>query len=142
MNIVPTVGGDFFLFVNEQSLLTVTVPMKVQAVFQLFVARVANILAMLTIPEHLIDGELSHFQELKIGKTCSRVVLGSMNDIAFQLQGALEGADPANPLSLSDFEFSDFGNAMRSTRILNAGQSGYRSNSLGCRWCGLTHRNP
>src|SRR5229473_6039786 len=66
VNIVPTVGGDFFLFVNEQSLLTVTVPMKVQAVFQLFVARVANILAMLTIPEHLIEGELSHFQELKI----------------------------------------------------------------------------
>ena len=103
-NLIPTVGGDFYIFVNERSLLTVTVPASEPSTLQLFVRRVANLLALIGVPDASIERELEHFQTVQIGKTQHRAVLGSMNDIAFHVQDALEEGTRSRPVSLSSLE--------------------------------------
>ena len=106
VNLVPTVGGSFFLFMNARSLLSVVVPLEDTSmeIMKLFVTRVANILALIGVPHVRIEEELEHFRDIRIGKTASRRLLGVMNEIAFHLQIALEESTQDKKLSLSDFE--------------------------------------
>ncbi|MFL6244742.1 MAG: DUF6933 domain-containing protein [Thermoanaerobaculia bacterium] len=106
VNLIPTAGGGLFLFVNEQSLLTVVVPSAERDLLNIFVLRVANILSMIGVPNDRIELELLHFLEARAGKTTSKRLLGVMNDHAWRCQQAIDEATPDAKVSLSELEFS------------------------------------
>lgn len=104
VNLVPTVDGDVFLFMNEQSLLSVLVPRRAMSSMNVFVARVGNILSMLGLPDARIHQEIEHFAEARVAKTMSRKLLGVMNDLATRCQERSATATPNSKVSISDFE--------------------------------------
>jgi hypothetical protein len=106
VNLVPTGGGDIFLFMNEQSLLAVVVPRGTPDLLRAFVARVGNILSMIGVPNPRIEIEIEHFREARAGKTASRRILGVLSDLAYHCQQAIDRATPDNKISLSDLELS------------------------------------
>jgi len=75
-------------------------------------AAVGDMLAALSVPAPIVDGELASMQQVTIAATASRTVLGSMNDFAWLLEGyweptasllelALKVADaPCSPLKM------------------------------------------
>jgi hypothetical protein len=106
-NLIPTVSGDLIIFVNEKSLLTVAIPIWESNNFvSLFRLRVANLLEMIGINPEEIVNEISHYDQIQFGKTASRTILGSMNDIAWQYQTMAEDAENKIGLSLSKAELS------------------------------------
>ena len=106
-NLVPTVAGDLIIFVNERTLLTVAVPVwESDRLLELFRLRVANLLGMIGLPQHIIDRETGHFDQIQFGKTASRSVLGSMNDFAWHYQSLAEEAEGKADLSLSNAELN------------------------------------
>jgi hypothetical protein len=105
-NFVSTVSGDLIVFVNEKTLLSVAIPMwEADRLLALFRVRVVNLLGMIGIQPRAIENELSHYDHIQFGKTKSRSVLGSMNDIAFQYQVLAEMAENKADLSLSNAEY-------------------------------------
>lgn len=105
-NFVPTYSGDLIVFVSEKTLLSVAIPIwESDHLLLLFRLRVENLLGMIGIQSKAIDRELHHYNNLQFGKTRSRSVLGSMNDIAFQYQRIAEMAENKADLSLSNAEF-------------------------------------
>jgi hypothetical protein len=108
VNLVPTVGGGFFVYTNERTLLSVFHPRQddLAQAMPAFVRRVGNILSMIGVPNWRIEEEIEHFRELRYAKTASRKVLGIMNDYAYRLDRALGEATPAKKVSLSDFELA------------------------------------
>lgn len=101
-NLVPTMSGDLILFVNEKSLLTLAIPVWEAAnLVPLFSLRFINLAGMIGIPPEAAAEEFFHFDRIQYGKTQSRSVLGSMNDIAFQFQVMAERGEHEGPLSLS-----------------------------------------
>ncbi len=105
-NFVPTYSGDLILFVNEMTLLSVAIPFLESSNLLLwFRLRVGNLLGMIRIPSVAIDQELRHYNNIQFGKTVSRSVLGSMNDIAFQYQVIAEMAENEADFSLSNAEY-------------------------------------
>ena len=105
-NFVSTDSGDLIVFVNEKTLLSVAIPIwESNHLLSLFRVRVVNLLGMIGIQPKTIDGELRHYDEIQFGKTKSRSVLGSMNDIAFQYQVLAEMAENKADLSLSKAEY-------------------------------------
>ena len=105
-NFVPTCSGDLIVLVNEKTLLSVAIPIwESNHLLLLFRLRVENLLGMIGIPSKVIDQELHHYNDTQFGKTRSRSVLGSMNDIAFQYQAIAEMAENKADLSLSNAEY-------------------------------------
>ena len=105
LNVVGTLAGELFVFVNAATLLAIAVPTREANVYSLFVMRVANLLAMIGLPSDAIEDELQHYQQLVFAKPISRRIQGSANEIAFQLQTIAEReVRPNKPLSLSDAE--------------------------------------
>jgi hypothetical protein len=105
-NFVPTYSGDLIIFVNEKTLLSVAIPIwESDHLLLLFRLRVGNLLGMIGIQPKAIESELRHYDHIQFGKTRSRSVLGSMNDIAFQYQVIAEMAENKADLSLSKAEF-------------------------------------
>ncbi len=104
VNLVSTVDGGVFLFMNEQSLLSVLVPRGEMRSMNVFVARVGNILSMLGLPNERIHEEIEHFAEARVGKTASKKLLGVMNDLAARWQKRIERATRKSKVSISDFE--------------------------------------
>jgi len=105
-NFVPAYSGDLIVLVNEKTLLSVAIPIwESDHLLVLFRLRVGNLLGMLGIPPKAIDQELHHYNDVQFGKTRSRSVLGSMNDIAFQYQVIAEMAENRVDLSLSNAEY-------------------------------------
>src|SRR5205085_8752738 len=105
-NLIPTLAGELYLFMNEQSLLVVAIPRGTPDLLRAFVARIGNILSMIGVPGARIEKELEHFREARVGKTVSKRVLGVMNDAAWRCQEAAMGATRRSKLSLSDLELS------------------------------------
>jgi len=106
-NLVSTVSGDLIVFVNEKSLLTVAMPIwESNNLVPLFRLRVTNLLGMIGINSGEIRNEISHFDQVQFGKTVSRKILGSMNDIAWQYQTMAEEAENKTDLSLSKAELN------------------------------------
>jgi hypothetical protein len=106
-NLVPTVSGDLIVFVNETALLTVAIPtLETNNLVPLFRLRVTNLLEMIGINPKEIVNEISHYQQIQFGKTASRRILGSMNDIAWQYQTMAEDAENKVDLSLSKAELN------------------------------------
>lgn len=104
VNLVATIDGGIFLFMNEQSLLAVIVPRYAMTSMNVFVARVANILSMIGVTNERIEEELEHFVEARVGNTVSRKLRGVMNDLAARCQERVEAASPAAKVSISEFE--------------------------------------
>ena len=104
VNLVPTIGGGAFLFMNEQSLLAVVVPYGTDDVLGSFVGRVANVLSMVGVSNARIEKELAHFNDGRFTKTASPRLLGVLRDLGARLQETLERLDAGTKLSLSDFE--------------------------------------
>ena len=104
VNLIATVDGGLFLFVNEQSLLAVLVPRHAMKSMDVFVARVGNILSMIGLSSDRIHEEIEHFREARVGKTISKRVIGVMNDLAARCQEQVEEASPRSKVSISDFE--------------------------------------
>ena len=105
-NFVPTCSGDLIVLVNEKTLLSVAIPIwESNHLLLLFRLRVENLLGMIGIPSKVIDQELHHYNDTQFGKTRSRSVSGSMNDIAFQYQAIAEMAENKADLSLSNAEY-------------------------------------
>jgi hypothetical protein len=105
-NFVPTYSGDLIIFVSEKTLLSVAIPIwESDRFLSLFRLRIENLLGMMGIQPTAIENELSHYDQIQFGKTRSRSVLGSMNDIAFQYQVIAEMAENKADLSLSKAEY-------------------------------------
>ena len=62
-------------------------------------------LGMIGKKSEAIDQELHHYNNIQFGKTTSRSVLGSMNEIAFQYPGIAEMAEIEARLSLLNAEY-------------------------------------
>lgn len=105
-NFVPTLSGDLILFVNEKTLLSVAIPIwESDRLLVLFRLRIWNLLGMIGIQSKTIEHELHQYDQIQFGKTKSRSVLGSMNDIAFQYQVIAEMAEGKADFSLSNAEY-------------------------------------
>ena len=104
VNLVPTIAGELFVFVSSATLLAVAIPAAEKETQNLFILRVANLLAMIGLSMQTIEQELEHFREIRFAKPLSRSVQGSANDIAFHFQMLAEDAKTGMPLSLSEAE--------------------------------------
>jgi len=104
-NLVPTFSGDLIIFVNEQTLLTIAIPVwESNNLVPLFRSRVANLLGMIGVHPKEIANEISHYDQVQYSKTASRSVLGSLNDFAWHYQIIAEEAKSKSDLSLSKAE--------------------------------------
>jgi len=104
-NLVPTISGDLILFVSEKSLITVAIPVwESNDLVLLFRLRVANLLGLIGVHPKVIANEISHYDQVRYGKTASRRILGSMNDFAWLYQIKAEEAKGKADLSLSKVE--------------------------------------
>ena len=82
-NLLFRPGGQVVLFVNERSLLPVLVPAR--TLIARFQAATVEMLLCLGVPAAAIEAERREMEEVRVGKTASRQVLGSMNDFAFMM---------------------------------------------------------
>lgn len=83
---LPFRGKWVVIFFNVNSYITVLVPgFGTRKVLPEFVERTERLLQRLEVPQHLIDQELEAMQDIRLLKTDSRSILGSMNDIAHHL---------------------------------------------------------
>ncbi len=104
-NLVPTYAGDLIVIVNETTLLSVAIPIwESDHLLLLFRLRVGNLLGMIGIQSKAIENELRHYDHIQFGRTASRRIVGSMNDIAWQYQAMAEDATSKKDLSLSEAE--------------------------------------
>ena len=80
-------GGQVVLFVNERSLLPVLVPAAPAArLATRFQAAAADMLLRLGVPAPVVDLERREMEQVRIGRTASRQVLGSMTDFAYLME--------------------------------------------------------
>ena len=104
-NLIPTAGGDLILCASEKSLLTVAIPARESDnLAGLFQIRVANLLGMIGISYTAIVAEISHYDQIQIGKTANKSLLGSMNNFAQMYQYKAEEFTDGGFLSLSNAE--------------------------------------
>ena len=104
-NGIGTDAGDLILFVNARTLLSVAVPIsEADKLAGWFPLRVANLLGMIGVPPTSIEKELRSYDHIQFGKTISRSVLGSLNDLAYQYQAYAEQSAGEKSLSLSRAE--------------------------------------
>jgi len=94
------------LVVNERSLLSVLLPANE---FGKFMPRlrtaVERVLAALGAPPMAVVAELREMQHSELGPTINRRVLGSMNDLAFQVRVRLDD-EPETSLDAIELELS------------------------------------
>ncbi|MBW2731525.1 MAG: hypothetical protein JRH20_03975 [Deltaproteobacteria bacterium] len=91
--VVPPAGPPMVLVTNERSLLSVLLPHDGD-VFTEFKRHVIALLRRLDIPQASLERETFHLQQIRVGKTKSRQVLGTMNDTALQVQARLAEGMP------------------------------------------------
>lgn len=86
------------MFVGERSLLPVLVPASpARSLVARFQAAIADVLLAIGVPNAIVEVECREMKDVRIGKTVSRQVLGSMNDFAY-----LMDAYRRDPRSLTD----------------------------------------
>ena len=104
-NVIPVPFGELLLFVNERSLLMAAIPGEdVRYILPQLRLRVENLLKRFNVPNHLVIAELRNMDNVQITKTSSRSVLGSMNDIAFNLQIMVEYDETGTIQNLGELE--------------------------------------
>lgn len=83
---LPFRGKSVGIFFNVNTYLTILVPGKgARKMLPEFVERTGRLLQRLGVPQPLIDEEVEAMQEIRLLKTDSRSILGSMNDIGHHL---------------------------------------------------------
>jgi len=103
-NVIPTCRGEIVICTNERTLLTVILPLiDGQHPLSMFTLRVYNLLRLIGVSERRAEAEMTEMESVEIGKTQSRRVLGSMNEIALTLQIMAEDA-PSGALKASEGE--------------------------------------
>jgi hypothetical protein len=91
-NLLYVPGGQLVLFVSERSLLPVIVPAReARTLVDRFKVSLREVLSRLGADVAAIDRELAEMERLRLGKTASRQVLGSMTDFAFMLEASASG---------------------------------------------------
>ena len=97
-NLLFRPGGQVVLVVNERSLLPVVVlASPASTLVTRFLETTVDVLLRLGVPAAAVEAERREMEEVRIARTVSRQVLGSMNDFANLMDAFRE-----NPLSLSD----------------------------------------
>jgi hypothetical protein len=76
------------LISNERTMLSVVMRHDADVLTE-FKQRVIGLLRRLEIPKEAVERETFHLQQIRIGKTKNRRVLGSMNDAALQVEARL-----------------------------------------------------
>lgn len=104
VNVVPTLAGELYVFVDATTLAAVAVPTRESEVLSLLRIRVANLLGMFELPRSVIETELGAWREIVIARPSSRSIQTSANDIAHHFQQCAEAARKGKPLSLSAAE--------------------------------------
>jgi hypothetical protein len=96
-NLVRAGRIQVVLAVSERTLLPVVVPAKDgRSLVQRFTEALEPVLTSVGVPADAVNAECGAMQHWAIGKTANRRILGSLNDLAFQLQiGLLEFPDRA-----------------------------------------------
>lgn len=83
---LPFRGKSVVIFFNVNTYITIFVTGNgTRKMLPEFVERTGRLLQRLDISQHLIDRELEAMQEIRLLKTESRSILGSMNDIGHHL---------------------------------------------------------
>jgi hypothetical protein len=88
---LPLPGRWVVMYTNSQTLLTVVVPGRaLGTTLASFQERTPALLRRLGLPEEWIELQGSRMQDVMVARTNDRRVLGSMNDLAFQIQVTAE----------------------------------------------------
>lgn len=95
-------GWPLILITNERSLLSVVLRHDADVIAE-FKQRVIALLHRLEIPKAAIERETFHLQQIGVGKTNNRRVLGSMNDAVLQIEVRLFD-NPRGPVTLQQCE--------------------------------------
>ena len=83
---LPFRGKSVVIFFNVNTYITIFVPGNgTRKMLPEFIERTGRLLQRLDVPQHLIDREMDAMQEIRLLKTDSRSILGSMNDIGHHL---------------------------------------------------------
>jgi hypothetical protein len=83
---LPFRGKSLVIFFNVNTFITIFVTGNgTRKMLPEFVDRTSRLLQRLGVPQHLIDQEIEAMQEIRLLKTDSRSILGSMNDIGHHL---------------------------------------------------------
>lgn len=88
---LPFRGKSVVIFFNVNSYITIIVPGNgTRQMLPEFVERTGRLLQRLGIPQPLIDEEMKAMQEIRLLKTASRSILGSMNDVAHHIEATID----------------------------------------------------
>ncbi len=116
-NVIPTSRGEIVICTNERTLLTVILPLvDGQHPLSMFTLRVYNLLRLIGVSEERAEAEMREMESVEIGKTQSRRVLGSMNEIALTLQimaedarsGSLKASEGELQIAKSIFSYTKY----------------------------------
>jgi hypothetical protein len=107
-NVIPTLAGDFVICASERTLLGVVIPMMrlLPVVQVVFVTQVRNLLGLLNVPDEWVKPEIKAMGELGIGRTASRSILASLNDMTYQFQWYVEAGVDSGTLDLVTAELN------------------------------------
>lgn len=106
-NIIPSAGGDLFIFSNNRTFVAIGIPTSAAAQIEpMFVARVANLLSMLGVPEPSIDREAEGIVPIQYARARDRRQLGHLQSIAYQFQAIADSQRGIGEISLSDAELN------------------------------------
>jgi len=73
---------QFAIFTNEQTVLSVVIPMKEISTLTLrFLLATKELLSTIGIPDHAVNAELKEMEIIKFGHTNNKKLLGNMNDL-------------------------------------------------------------
>jgi len=88
---LPFRGKSVVIFFNVNSFITIFVPGNgTRKMLPQFVDRTGRLLQRLGIPQPLIDEEMKAMQEIRLLKTDSRSILGSMNDVGHHIDATID----------------------------------------------------
>jgi hypothetical protein len=94
-NLLFRPGQQLVLLVNQRTLLPViTQAAPTASIPARFPTAVADVLRALGVPAPAVEAELREMSDVRIGRTNSRQVLGSMTDFAYLLDAHLEHGRP------------------------------------------------
>lgn len=101
-NVVPWHGGRLVLLVSMRSLLPVLLPVvRVQELLDLFPKALAQVLVSVGVAPSRIEQEVREMDELRLARTTSRRILGSMTDFVYLLDAHPSGEVDLTQLALS-----------------------------------------
>jgi hypothetical protein len=105
-NIIGSAIGDLTIIVNETSRLALILlaDLPREEVLPAFRFRAMGLLRRLELPAEAVQREAFQMGQVKIGKTRSRKVLGSMNEVAFFVQAMAGSIAEGEDLTCDDME--------------------------------------